>query len=199
MEKIPLSKALIKHREEKGLSIEELAALCEPPLSTKVIKEIESGKSENKKDLPRIAAALGIPPIELTQHTSLATKIKTLRIKQGFTQRGLGEACRPKVSQNAIYKLENGQTLGSRNLPSIAKALGVSIEYLLDPDIIRAQDTIKTSVSHRKILNFIQDYPDNSEEVQTILRFIKSVNARKKFEESMKKQAPELPKPTSKK
>lgn len=62
----------------------------------------------------------------------LGTKIKTLRIKQGFTQEQLAELV--GVTRQAEAKWETGATAPDvYKVTPLAKALGVSVESLLDP------------------------------------------------------------------
>lgn len=63
----------------------------------------------------------------------LAEKIYTCRKKAGLSQDGLAEQI--GVSRQAISKWENGEALPETSkLPGLAKALGVSIDWLLSED-----------------------------------------------------------------
>ncbi len=57
-------------------------------------------------------------------------RIKKLRLEKGWSQAVLGE--KAGVSQGTIGLLETGSTENSRFLPSIAEALGTTVEYLRD-------------------------------------------------------------------
>lgn len=61
---------------------------------------------------------------------NLGSRIKFQREKKGLTQTGLAKLS--KVSQGTISQLENGTSLETKKLPEIAKALGVTTEYLTD-------------------------------------------------------------------
>lgn len=61
---------------------------------------------------------------------NLGSRIKYEREKKGLTQTTLGKLA--KVSQGAISQLENGTSKDTRYLSKIAKALGVTMEYLTD-------------------------------------------------------------------
>jgi Zn-dependent peptidase ImmA (M78 family)/DNA-binding XRE family transcriptional regulator len=64
----------------------------------------------------------------------IAERIKLARTKAGLSLRGLSEAMNGKVTAQAIGKYERGEdTPSSGVLIELAKALGVSLTYLLDP------------------------------------------------------------------
>ncbi len=61
---------------------------------------------------------------------SLGMRVKAQRNKKGWSQSDLAK--RAQVSQGAISQLENGTSENTRHLSAIAKALGVTTEYLTD-------------------------------------------------------------------
>lgn len=84
-------------------------------------------------------------------------------VAQGLTQSSLAE--KAGVSQNAIYKILNSKTQKSRNLPEIAKALGVSVEELSSPSSIEEVSTAKA-----RLLRKIQNADDASlEDIEKIV------------------------------
>src|SRR5437588_8250679 len=64
----------------------------------------------------------------------IADRIKLARCKAGFSLRDLSAAMDGRVSAQAISKYERGEDMPSSEvLMALAKALGVSLSYLLDP------------------------------------------------------------------
>lgn len=61
---------------------------------------------------------------------NLGSRIKFMREKKGLSQTGLAKLA--KVSQGAISQLENGTAEATKHIGAIAKALGVTSEYLTD-------------------------------------------------------------------
>src|SRR5258708_37239163 len=63
----------------------------------------------------------------------IADRIRLARRKAGFSLRGLSSAMEGRVTAQAIGKYERGEdTPSSGVLMALAKALGVSLSYLLD-------------------------------------------------------------------
>jgi Zn-dependent peptidase ImmA (M78 family) len=63
----------------------------------------------------------------------IADRIKLARRKAGFSLRGLSDAMQNRVTAQAIGKYERGEDIPSSGvLTALAKALGVSLAYLLD-------------------------------------------------------------------
>src|ERR1700691_2336272 len=63
----------------------------------------------------------------------IADRLKLARRKAGFSLRGLSAAMNEKVTAQAIGKYERGEDVPSSGvLMALAKALGVSLSYLLD-------------------------------------------------------------------
>lgn len=61
---------------------------------------------------------------------TIGTKIRDVREARGWTQDELAD--KAGVTQGAIGHAESGRTKRPRDLPEIARALGVSVEWLLD-------------------------------------------------------------------
>ena len=61
---------------------------------------------------------------------NLGSRIKFMCEKKGLSQTGLAKLA--KVSQGAISQLENGTAEATKHIGAIAKALGVTSEYLTD-------------------------------------------------------------------
>ena len=74
-------------------------------------------------------ACFAYPPHTL--EVSIATKLKALRLKAGKTQAQVAEAAGCLQSVIARYETGKGTPLGPR-LAALAKALGVTVEDLLD-------------------------------------------------------------------
>jgi len=70
----------------------------------------------------------------------LADKIKLLRKQQRMSQAELAK--RAKVSQQLITKIETGAVRETRKLPQIARALGLTVEQMLND-----QSTIREPTS----------------------------------------------------
>ena len=69
-----------------------------------------------------------------------STRLRSVRVRKHFTQEVLEAAS--GVSQAIISKLESrGPTAGVAHALAIAKALGVSVEYLFGDDARRRQST----------------------------------------------------------
>lgn len=64
----------------------------------------------------------------LTLVDTLAARVKKLRETLGWTQQQLADAA--NVSQSMIGNIESGARAQPRKLPQLAKALGVTAEYL---------------------------------------------------------------------
>jgi SOS-response transcriptional repressor LexA len=73
--------------------------------------------------------------------TTLAKRIKTRRTQLNLSQQQLAD--NSGVSQSLIYKLESGESLGSRMLTKIAKALGVTAEWLATGENFEMVSTAK--------------------------------------------------------
>jgi SOS-response transcriptional repressor LexA len=73
--------------------------------------------------------------------TTLAKRIKTRRTQINLSQQQLADNA--GVSQSLIHKLESGDALGSRMLPKIAKALGVTAEWLATGENFEIVSTTK--------------------------------------------------------
>ncbi|WP_414162854.1 LexA family protein [Superficieibacter sp. BNK-5] len=63
---------------------------------------------------------------------SISARVRAKREQLGLTQTELAE--KVKASQQAIEQLENGKTRRPRYLPELAKALGVSVDWILNGD-----------------------------------------------------------------
>lgn len=63
---------------------------------------------------------------------SISARVRAKRERLGLTQTELAE--KVKASQQAIEQLENGKTRRPRYLPELAKALGVSVDWILNGD-----------------------------------------------------------------
>ncbi len=65
----------------------------------------------------------------------IADRIKLARRKSGFSLRALSAAMDGRVTAQAIGKYERGEDVPSSGvLIALAKALGVSLKYLLDTE-----------------------------------------------------------------
>lgn len=62
----------------------------------------------------------------------IAEQIKAARIERGLTQADIAAVC--GVRENVISAWENGRTPHMRNIPALAKALGISPNELLGWD-----------------------------------------------------------------
>lgn len=59
---------------------------------------------------------------------TLAERVKEMRRRQGWTQAEL--AAKAKVAQQTISNIERGRVRSARDLVKIARALGVTADYL---------------------------------------------------------------------
>src|ERR1700733_12303009 len=79
----------------------------------------------------------------------IADRLKLARRKAGFSLRGLSAEMNEKVTAQAIGKYERGEDIPSSGvLNALAKALGVSLSYLLD-----AQGLVLSGVEFRTKAN----------------------------------------------
>ena len=113
--------------------------------------------------------------------TTLGERIETARKLAGFEQEDLAE--KVGLTQQAISRIESGLTKNPRNLTAIAKALNVSVNFLLtgESDFIDSYrtDTEKgvetrkildlishlTSTQRREAINFMESFKTKNEEV----------------------------------
>jgi len=134
------------YRLEKGLTQEDLAALS--GISKTYLVQIEkSNRSDiNPLYIERIANALEINPLNfypfnkgraknknfidyIIPPTSLGSKIKNLRLKQGLTLKEFTK--KVKLSKDCIWRYEKGIAMPSREiLFRIASSLNVSVAEL---------------------------------------------------------------------
>lgn len=106
-----------------------------------------------------------------TTPDSYATSSLALRLKEAMAARNLSGAqlsklvsavCASPISQVSIQKITSGQTQHSKRLPDIARALGVSVEWLVygsddsrfpdsGPRLVRVGDATNTDTEERKL------------------------------------------------
>src|SRR5579872_2062057 len=84
----------------------------------------------------------------------IADRIKLARRKAGFSLRDLSDAMNGRVTAQAIGKYERGEDVPSSGvLIALAKALGVSLNYLMDSqgmELTRVEFRTKASTTVRE-------------------------------------------------
>lgn len=76
---------------------------------------------------------------------NLGKRIKQERIKQGITQEQLAE--KADISLNFMSLIENGKNMSVQTLINIAKALEVSVDYLLSDYENNSSDIITARIT----------------------------------------------------
>ena len=72
---------------------------------------------------------LPMPLHDVSETTTLASRLRLRRKEKGWTQKELAE--RTGSTQAVIQKIENGKSLRPRNVVKLAQALGVSPAWLM--------------------------------------------------------------------
>lgn len=104
-------------REAKGLSADQLAALCIPPTSGAQIRRLEVGARNLTEDwMRRIAGALGVNPLDLLENVALAELCNELEATQA---KGLGNVSRALLNhrQMRLYRVLVGNLIDSGLAP----------------------------------------------------------------------------------
>ena len=103
-------------------------------------------------------------------YEKIGCKLKSLRIKKGFTQEYLAE--KVDVERRLISKLENGKAKADfEKMCQIANILGVSLDYLVDDeityidngddDILKSKIKVLTTLEKRMFLSMLDYYTKN--------------------------------------
>lgn len=88
---------------------------------------------------------------------TLAQRVKNTRRSKGLTQLELGKQI--GVSQNAIQKIENGDTKDPRNILQLSQVLGVDPNWLQFGSSNSGVMISKSKLSHSPVTNNIGSTP----------------------------------------
>jgi len=143
-----LGEELRRFREERGFTLEDLAARA--GLSISYLSEIERGrKNPSLKALDQVCRALNLPagalvtPSAREEGISLGQKLRLLREERGLTLKSLGHAS--GLSPTYLSEIERGKVRpASGALRNVARALGVPVTFLLDHGDNRLGAKVKT-------------------------------------------------------
>lgn len=107
-------------------------------------------------------------------------RIKSARVLAGLSLRDLSELLKGKISHTAISKYEKGQMMpGSTNLINLAKALGVSLDYLLRPhtvEISKIEFRKKGGLPQKKLNSIKEEIKDHIERYIELESFLNIQN-----------------------
>ncbi|MHB9133543.1 MAG: helix-turn-helix domain-containing protein [Armatimonadota bacterium] len=116
---------------------------------------------------------------------SLKDKVISLRMKKGMNQKQLSDAS--ELTQATISRIESGsvQTLRTNALKRLAKALGVTVDYLIDnTEEITEEEKVRIDKDTRVVLRGYESLSSGArKELQNFLLFLKQQEAGKKTQE----------------
>jgi len=178
-EGVNLGERIRAHREEKGLSLKELAQRA--GISYSYLCEIEKGLVlPSVRSLRKIASGLKAPLKDLmSPPTSLGGKLKKIREEQGLKQSQLAK--KAGVSAGLIGQIEKGKIQPSlRTVEKLASALDISPCYfIVEEDGLQdllnlLTPEIRTLLLDEKVQSFLRMLRQcNEKEFRFILDFIK--------------------------
>jgi transcriptional regulator with XRE-family HTH domain len=114
---------------------------------------------------------------------SKASRIRNARIKKGMSQQELGDAV--GTTQQTINNLENKDVENSKYYRSIAEALEMDFDYLMDGDLVRKKtadqldtdeiinisvDSLRKAIGSVKAINIQRGFENNCFDEQMLLR-----------------------------
>jgi transcriptional regulator with XRE-family HTH domain len=122
-----VGRQLRARRKEAGLSVTALARRAE--VAPQDVSRYESQKMSPGPDrLARLAAAVNVAPLDLTNRDVLGEGLKSLRTAAGLTQANLAELAGPDMTVSRLKSLELGKVrrLTHADTAALAAALNVS-------------------------------------------------------------------------
>lgn len=121
-----MNEKLKQQRIAKGMTQQEAADYCGVSIKT-------YNHTENKKTIPRMSVALliaekfGLTVTDLIEQDENETKLQSLRVAKGLTQREAAKLC--NVTLKTYNRIETGKVQPrKRTLQQIADGLGVEVE-----------------------------------------------------------------------